>query len=139
MPPGRAVPDLGEAAGLLDELARGGALRAQRALVDRRARVALDVDELAAARVDDLAAADRAVGADRLGDLQARDAGAGPLRAACDTARGAHAPVQDATQAGEAAHGGEGPGAAVLGHQGGIPGAGRRQPPEVLPATRSGD
>ena len=36
-----------------------------------RARVALDVDELAAAGVDDLAAADRAVGADRLGRLQA--------------------------------------------------------------------
>src|SRR4051794_27746067 len=48
-----AVADLGEAAGLLDELPRRRPLRAERALVDRGARVALDVDELAVARVDD--------------------------------------------------------------------------------------
>src|SRR5829696_1092837 len=68
-----AVLDLGEATGLLDQLARGRALRAQRALVDRRARVALDVDELAVAGVHDLTAADGAVGADRLGRLQPGD------------------------------------------------------------------
>ena len=87
-----AVLDLREAVGLLDELARGRALRAERALVDRRARVALDVDELAAARVDDLAAADRAVGADRLGGLQPGDPRAGLLGLARRRAR-AHAPV----------------------------------------------
>src|SRR5690606_16649268 len=43
-----AVEDLREPPGLLDELARGRALGAQRPLVDGRARVALDVDELAA-------------------------------------------------------------------------------------------
>src|SRR3954462_15516804 len=87
-----AVQDLVQPAGLLDELARRRALRAQRALVDRRARVALDVDELAVARVDDLPAADRAVGAHRLGDLQPRDARAGPLRALGDRVS-AHPPV----------------------------------------------
>ena len=65
--------------GLLDQLARGRALRAQRALVDRRARVALDVDQLAVARVDELAAADGAVRADGLRDLQAGDPRAGLL------------------------------------------------------------
>src|SRR5205807_81413 len=61
---GPPVADPGQATGLLDELARGRALGAQRPLVDRRARIALDVDELAVARVDELAAADRAVRAD---------------------------------------------------------------------------
>ena len=61
---------------LLDELARGGALRAERALVDRRVRVALDVDELAAAGVDELAAADGAVRADAACDAVGLD-GAG--------------------------------------------------------------
>src|SRR6185436_1501896 len=51
----RPVEDLRQPAGLLDELARGRALGAQRPLVDRRARVALDVDQLAVAGVDDLA------------------------------------------------------------------------------------
>src|SRR4051812_15525839 len=87
-----AIAHLGQPPGLLDELSRRAALGAQRALVDRGARVALDVHELAAARVDDLAAADGAVRADALGDLQALDPGArlpGPLR---DRVR-AHAPV----------------------------------------------
>src|ERR687885_755253 len=57
---GRAVPDLRQPPGLLDELARGRALRAERSLVDWRARIALDVDELAVARVYDLPAADGA-------------------------------------------------------------------------------
>src|SRR3954464_13926299 len=76
---GPAISHLRQAAALLDELARGGALRAERALVDGRARVALDVDQLAVARVDDLAAADGAVRADRLGGLQAGDARPRPL------------------------------------------------------------
>src|SRR5206468_3211966 len=72
---GPAVEDLGEPSGLLDELARGGALRAQRALIDRRARVALDVDELTAARVHELATADGAEGTHRFSDLQSGDPG----------------------------------------------------------------
>src|SRR4030095_1130447 len=44
------------------------ALRAERPLVDRAARVALDVDELSALCVDELAAPDGAVRADPLGD-----------------------------------------------------------------------
>src|SRR3712207_9207412 len=66
-----------------------------RSLVDRRAGVALDVDDLprasgralvtaSLARVDELAAAHRAVRAHRLGDLQAGDARPGLLRVARD-------------------------------------------------------
>src|SRR5215218_9751909 len=87
-----AVLDLLEAAGLHDELAGGAALRAQRPLVDRRARVALDVDQLAVAGVDDLAAADRAVGADGLRGLQPGDPRAGLLGLLRD-GDGAEAPI----------------------------------------------
>src|SRR5205814_684744 len=56
-----AVEHLGQTLGLLDQLARGGALRAQRPLVDRRAGIALDVDQRAAAGVHELPASDRAI------------------------------------------------------------------------------
>src|SRR5262249_35610802 len=82
--------------GLLDQLARRRALRAQRALVDRGARIALDVDELAVARIDELAAADRPVGADRLGDLQPCDPRARLAGVARDRVR-AESPVGGAT------------------------------------------
>ena len=91
-----AVEDLRQAAGLLDQLPRGRALRAQRPLVDRGARVALDADELATARVDDLAAAHRAVRADRLGDVEPGDPAARLFRVSCETARGTEPPVRGA-------------------------------------------
>ena len=47
------------------------ALGAERALVDRAARVALDVDELAGLGVDELAAADGAVGTEAVRDGRA--------------------------------------------------------------------
>src|SRR5919108_4858443 len=87
-----AVLDLHQPPRLLYQLARRGALGAQRALVDRGLRVALDVDELAAPGVDHLAAADRAVRADGLGRLEAGDPSARLLRAARDRAR-AEAPI----------------------------------------------
>ena len=98
-----AVQHLGQPARLLDELARGRALRAQRPLVDRGARVALDRDELAAARVDDLAAADRAVRADGLRDLQAGGAGAGLLGLPGDGVR-PESPVGGAADDGQVTH-----------------------------------
>src|SRR3954470_20404191 len=91
---GPAIAHLRQAARLLDELARRGPLRAQRALVDGRARVALDIDELAVARVDALAAADGAVRADRLGGLQARHARARAQGLVGDRGR-TQSPVQD--------------------------------------------
>ena len=51
--------------------------------------------QLAAPRVDDLAAAHRAVGTDRLGYLQARDAGAGLLGCGRERA-GTQPPIQGA-------------------------------------------
>ena len=106
--PARApVAHLRQAARLLDELARRAPLRAQRALVDRRARVALDVDQLAAARVDELPAPDRAVGAHRLGDLQAGDARAGRAVVGRHGAR-AHAPVERAAEERDSPHAFEG-------------------------------
>ena len=81
-----AVLHLRQAARLLDQLARGGALGAERALVDRRARVALDVHQLAVARVDHLAAAHGAVGADGLGGLRAPRS-ASPPRFVCSRDR----------------------------------------------------
>src|SRR4029078_1812188 len=46
----------------------------ERAFADGAVRVTFDVDELAALGVDELAATDRAVGADPLGDLSAAQA-----------------------------------------------------------------
>src|SRR5262249_49249466 len=63
-----AVQNVGDAVGVDGELEGVGPLGAEGALVDGAARVALDVDELARLGVDQLAAADGAVGADALGD-----------------------------------------------------------------------
>ena len=63
-----AVQDLGDAVRVDGELEGVGPLGAERALVDGAFGIALDVDELAALGVDELAAADGAVGTDALGD-----------------------------------------------------------------------
>ena len=60
----RAIEHGADALGREQHAERAGALGAERALVDRAARIALDVDGLAVLRVDQLAAADRAIGAD---------------------------------------------------------------------------
>ena len=89
----RPVLHLGQATGLLHELTARRALGTERALVDGRTRVALDVDELAAARVDDLRAADGAVRADR---LRGGEAGGARTRLPSVLRHGArtHAPVE---------------------------------------------
>ena len=69
--------------------------------------------ELAVARVDDLGAADGAVGADRLGDLQAGDARARLARLARRGVR-THAPVGGAADAGKVSQLLEGLGASHL-------------------------
>ena len=65
---GSPVEDLRDAMRVDGELEGVGPLGAERALVDRTVGIALDVDELAALGVDELAAADGAVGTDALGD-----------------------------------------------------------------------
>jgi hypothetical protein len=94
--PTRPYRTVGQPARLLHELAGSRALRAQRALVDRRARVALDVDQLASACMDDLPASHRAGGADRLGRLQPGDAR--PRRQRLPRHRaGTHPPIRGTT------------------------------------------
>src|SRR4051812_22516545 len=77
---GCAVQDLAEALGARHHAEGGAAARAQRALVDRAARVALDMDRLPVPGIDQLRAADRAIradaGADRVRQLQPRAQGA---------------------------------------------------------------
>jgi hypothetical protein len=96
VPAGRRYRTVGQPARLLHELAGSRALLAQRALVDRRARVALDVDQLASACMDDLPASHRAGGADRLGRLQPGDAR--PRRQRLPRHRaGTHPPIRGTT------------------------------------------
>ena len=65
---GSAVEDMGDAMRIDGELEGVGPLGAEVALADGTVRIALDVDELAALGVDELPAADGAVGTDALGD-----------------------------------------------------------------------
>ena len=111
----RAVAHLGQAPGLLDELARGRALRAQRALVDRRARVALDVDELAVAGVDDLAAPTAQYG--QIDSVTFRPAIRGrPARSLATTASGPIPQSARATHEGRSRRRGEDRGRPIAAH-----------------------
>jgi hypothetical protein len=65
---GGAVQDLSHPVRVDGELEGVGPLGAEGALVDGAFGVALDVDDLAGLGIDELAAADGAVGADALGD-----------------------------------------------------------------------
>src|SRR5262249_11079572 len=69
------VEDLRDAVRVDGELEGVRPLRAERALIDRAAGVALNVDELTTLRVDELAAPDGAVRADALGDRRAAEPG----------------------------------------------------------------
>src|SRR5690606_25957509 len=77
---GRAIAHLRQPLRIVQPADGRGALRAQRALVDRAARVAFDVDHPAGLGVDELRAAHSAIGADGRADgvglLQARAQGA---------------------------------------------------------------
>src|SRR3954452_18149859 len=112
------VAHVREPAGLLDQLPRRRAARAQRPLADRRARVALDVDQLAVARVHELAAPEGAVGADRLGDLQPGDPRARLARALRGRGR-AEPPVRGASDDGQLTKPLEHPG--PVAHSSGLP------------------
>src|SRR5204863_797612 len=71
----RAVLDGRDPGGAIQQPERRGALRAERAAVDRAGVVALDVDDPAIPGVDELRAADRAVGADADAGVEAADPG----------------------------------------------------------------
>src|SRR5262249_10527680 len=98
----RPVPDARDAVGVDGELVGGGPLGAERPLADRAFRVALDVDDAAVADVDELAAADGAVGADTGHFADAVDLEVPRLRPCCAYVE---AQAQQAAQ-GEAAGGG---------------------------------
>ena len=72
---GSAVEHLGHTMGIDGELEGVGSLGAERPLVDGALGVALDVDELPAFGVDELATADGAVRAEALGDGGAAEPG----------------------------------------------------------------
>src|SRR5438105_4512676 len=84
---GRAVFDGGQPLGAVDPANGGGAFGTERTLVDGAARVALDMDDAVVFGIDQLGAADGAIGAnagaDLVGFLQARAPLAGGLGFGC--------------------------------------------------------
>ncbi len=91
-----AVENVGDAMRARHQLERGRALRTQAAIRDRRCRIALNVDNLLVLQIDQLAATDRAVGADRTDNF----IGAFGSRHQVDTAVGSRGFVQAENVAG---------------------------------------